>query len=33
VKLASTLKMNLWAADASPVEGGYIYIPIREPAS
>ena len=37
VKLASTMRMNLWAADASPVEGGYIYIPIhlhmREPAS
>jgi hypothetical protein len=29
VKLASTMKMNLWSADAEPVEGGVIHIPIR----
>ena len=28
-KLASTMKMNLWTADASPVEGGVVHIPIR----
>jgi TonB family protein len=29
VKLASAMKMNLWSADAEPVEGGVIHIPIR----
>ncbi|HLZ76019.1 energy transducer TonB [Phenylobacterium sp.] len=29
VKLASTMKMNLWSADGEPVEGGVIHIPIR----
>jgi hypothetical protein len=29
VKLASTMKMNLWSADAEPVEGGVVHIPIR----
>ncbi|THD53710.1 TonB family protein [Phenylobacterium sp.] len=29
VKLASAMKMNLWSADAEPVEGGVIDIPIR----
>jgi hypothetical protein len=29
VKLASTLKMNLWSADAQPVEGGVVHIAIR----
>jgi hypothetical protein len=28
-KLASTLKMNLWSADAQPVEGGVVHIAIR----
>jgi hypothetical protein len=28
-KLASTMKMNLWSADAAPVEGGVVRIPIR----
>jgi hypothetical protein len=29
VKLASTLKMNLWSADGAPVEGGVVHVPIR----
>jgi hypothetical protein len=29
VKLASNMKMNLWSADAEPVEGGVVHIPIR----
>jgi TonB family protein len=29
VKLASTMKMNLWSADAAPVEGGQVRIAIR----
>ena len=29
VKLASTMKMNLWSADGEPVEGGVVHIPIR----
>jgi TonB family protein len=29
VKLASAMKMNLWSADAAPVIGGVIHIPIR----
>jgi TonB family protein len=28
-RLASTMKMNLWAADAEPVAGGVVHIPIR----
>ena len=28
-KLASAMKMNLWSADAEPVEGGVIHVPIR----
>lgn len=28
-KLASRMKMNLWSADAAPVEGGVVHIPIR----
>ena len=28
-KLASGMKMNLWAADAAPVVGGTVHIPIR----
>lgn len=28
-KLAGAMKMNLWAADALPVEGGVVHIPIR----
>jgi hypothetical protein len=28
-KLASGMKMNLWSADGSPVEGGVVHIPIR----
>lgn len=28
-KLASGMRMNLWAADGSPVEGGVVHIPIR----
>jgi hypothetical protein len=28
-KLATGMKMNLWAADGSPVEGGVVHIPIR----
>ncbi len=28
-KLASTMKMNLWSADAAPVIGGVVHIPIR----
>jgi beta-lactamase regulating signal transducer with metallopeptidase domain len=28
-KLASTMKMNLWSADAAPVEGGVVHIPVR----
>jgi hypothetical protein len=28
-KLASTLKMNLWSADAQPVEGGVVHIASR----
>jgi len=28
-KLASTMKMNLWAADGAPVAGGVVHIPIR----
>jgi hypothetical protein len=30
VKLASTMKMNLWGADGAPVEGGVVHIPIRQ---
>jgi TonB family protein len=29
VKLASTMKMNLWSADGAPVQGGVVRIPIR----
>ena len=29
VKLAATLKMNLWSADGAPVVGGVVHIPIR----
>jgi hypothetical protein len=29
VKLAATMKMNLWGADGAPVEGGTIHVPIR----
>jgi TonB family protein len=29
VKLASTMRMNLWSLDGAPVEGGVIHIPIR----
>lgn len=29
VKLAGTMKMNLWGADGAPVAGGTIHIPIR----
>lgn len=29
VKLAATMKMNLWSADGAPVEGGVVHIPIR----
>jgi len=29
VKLASNMRMNLWSADAEPVEGGVVHIPIR----
>jgi hypothetical protein len=29
VKLASNLRMNLWSADATPVQGGVIEVPIR----
>jgi hypothetical protein len=35
-KLASTMKMNLWSADAGPVEGGTVQVAIRlnlKPAS
>jgi hypothetical protein len=28
-KLASGMKMNLWGADAAPVVGGTVHIPIR----
>jgi hypothetical protein len=28
-KLASRMKMNLWSADAAPVQGGVVHIPIR----
>ena len=28
-KLASHMKMNLWSADAAPVQGGVVHIPIR----
>ena len=28
-KLASGMKMNLWSADAAPVEGGVVHIPVR----
>jgi len=28
-KLASTMKMNLWSADAGPVEGGVVHVAIR----
>ncbi|HSV03287.1 MAG TPA: energy transducer TonB [Phenylobacterium sp.] len=28
-KLASTMKMNLWSADAGPVEGGIVHVAIR----
>ena len=29
VKLASTLKINLWSADASPVDGGKVRVEMR----
>lgn len=29
VKLASTMRMNLWSADAAPVEGGVVHVAIR----
>jgi hypothetical protein len=29
VKLASNLKMNLWSAEAGPVLGGVVHIPVR----
>ena len=29
VKLAATMRMNLWSLDGAPVEGGVIHIPIR----
>jgi hypothetical protein len=29
VKLASTLRMNLWSADAAPVQGGVIHVAFR----
>ena len=29
VKLAATMKMNLWSADGAPVQGGVVHIPIR----
>ena len=29
VVLAATMKMNLWSADAGPVRGGVIHVPIR----
>jgi hypothetical protein len=29
VKLASRLKMNLWSAEAGPVEGGVVHVPVR----
>ena len=29
VKLASTMKMNLWSADAAPVEGGVVHVAFR----
>jgi TonB family protein len=29
VKLASTMRMNLWSADAEPVEGGVVHVAIR----
>ncbi|THD61390.1 TonB family protein [Phenylobacterium sp.] len=29
VRLAATLKMNLWSADGAPVVGGVVHIPIR----
>ena len=29
VKLAATLKMNLWSLDGAPVAGGVIHVPIR----
>ncbi|HEY8004373.1 MAG TPA: M56 family metallopeptidase, partial [Phenylobacterium sp.] len=28
-RIASTLKMNLWSADAAPVEGGVVHVPVR----
>jgi hypothetical protein len=28
-KLATGMRMNLWSADAAPVEGGVVHIPIR----
>jgi len=33
VKLASRLRVNLWSAEASPVEGGVIHLPIRPGAA
>jgi len=29
VKLASTMRMNLWSADAAPVEGGVVHVAVR----
>jgi TonB family protein len=29
VKLASTMRMNLWSADAEPVQGGVVHVAIR----
>ncbi|MDB5453115.1 MAG: hypothetical protein JWO33_1693, partial [Caulobacteraceae bacterium] len=28
-KLAAGLKMNLWSAEAGPVQGGVVHIPIQ----
>ena len=28
-RLATTMKMNLWSADAAPVEGGVVYVAMR----
>jgi len=29
VRFASRLKMNLWSAEASPVKGGEVHLPVR----
>jgi TonB family protein len=31
VRLASRLRMNLWSAEASPVVGGVVHLPVRAP--